>query len=57
MVKLAQSVLLAVSAHPELFKKEYFKFMRWMPASEVEGFSRWCMLTFDVELLRLIGMM
>lgn len=55
MFKLAKSVLTAVSNDPALFKKEYFKFIQWMPPGEVKTLTMWCVQTFDVDLLSIIG--
>ncbi len=56
MFKLAKSVLLAVSTtDPELFRKEYFKLIKWMAPHEVKTLTVWCMQTFDMDLLSLIG--
>ena len=55
MFKLAKYVLTAVSNDPELFKKEYFKLIQWMQPGEVKSLTVWCMQTFDVDLLSLIG--
>lgn len=57
MFQLAKTVLQSISFDVDLFKKEYFKMIQWLPPAEVKQLTNWCIQNFDIEFLRQIGIL
>jgi hypothetical protein len=57
MFQLAKTVLQSISFDSELFKKEYFKMIQWLPPTEVKQLTNWCIQNFDVDFLTRIGIL
>lgn len=55
MFQFAKTILMSISFDSELFRKEYFKLIKWLPPQDVKSLTNWCIQTFDMELLHQIG--